>query len=550
MTALTLRSYQVDALDAIDQSHREGVQRPLVVHPTGTGKGLEMAEVAGRRSPLGRSLVMVHRQELADQFIEKLTWQYPGLSTGVVKADRNEIDADVVVASVQTIQNEKRSATLGDFATVIVDEAHHAPSPTWHRTLERLGSFSAYGPLTVGFTATPERDGKMLGVWERVVHYYSIRQAIYDGHLVPILPAEVIETNMDLDRIKRTGGDYNEGALGEALEDSGAVEQIADAYVQHAGDRKGVAFTPTVKTAHHLAKALLDRGIPAAALDGGTKPESRRAILAGLRDGSIQVVVNCGVLTEGFDEPSISCVVIARPTSVHGLYIQMIGRGTRLFPGKANLLILDVTGATTRHDLITSVDLGISDEETVRKNEEAERKPCPSCGEPCSLTEHRCYLCHRYLPAGKVAMNQTRHDNCRARAGKVDVFGESRWRWLSLPDGAWCLPAGEEVVVMAPLGPDTFKVASYNAGRITVLHDQMPQQWAMGVGADRARAFGTLAEREARWLDAPVTDMQKGKLVREGLPAAKLPMVRTRGQAADLLTRIQGRRALKKMTTR
>lgn len=552
---LTLRPYQINALAAIEKAEREGVRRPLVVHPTGTGKGLEMAQVAADRAERGRSLVMVHRAELGAQFIEKLQWQAPHLSAGVVKADLNELDADVVVASVDTVRRDPRlnelyaAAGRRPFSTIIVDEAHHAPAPGWTKVLDRMGAFHPYGPLTVGFTATPERDGKTLGVWERVVHYYSLRQAIFEGHLVPILPAEVIETTIDLGKVRKTGGDYSDGALGEALEESGAIEQMATAVLEHAADRKGVAFLPTVKTSMLLAAALNARGIRTEHLDGTTEKDERKAILKRLRTGQTQWVTNCAVLTEGFDEPSIDCVLIGRPTKFHGLYVQMVGRGTRLSPGKKNLLVIDVVGATQRHELISVVDLGLElDDQRKKKKEPSEEgAPCPTCGMPCEYVQHRCTLCHRYLPKVVTAEGGHRHDNCQAtKAGKTDVFGASRLRWLPVGPG-WCLGAGDEVVVMVPAGEDAWKLAAYNGGRIEVLHESMPGDWARGVGEDRAKAFQKLVERDARWLAQPATDLQKSRLLREGLPEKLLPKVRTKGDAADLATRIQGRRAVKKL---
>jgi superfamily II DNA or RNA helicase len=563
--ALSLRPYQRKALAAIEQAEREGVRRPLVVHPTGTGKTVTFSHAIERRAALGRSLVLVHREELADQTCQKLAIIAPGLKTGVVKAERNEIDADVVVGSVQTLQRNARLAALlaaGPIETVVVDEAHHAPAPSWTKVLTTLGSFSPYGPLTIGFTATPERDnGKTLGVWEKVVSYMSIREAIYgdgkqgkDGHqggyLVPILPAVVVETEMDLGRVRKTGGDYSDGDLGRELEESGAIAQIADAYVAHGEGRKTVAFTPTVATAHALAAALQARGVAAEAVDGGTESGERRAILRRLRSGETTVVVNCAVLTEGFDEPSISCVIVARPTRFHGLYVQMVGRGTRLYPGKKDLLVLDIVGASNRHELVGVVDLGLDLDGPREKREESEEQDCPSCdlpGSQCTASHHRCELCHRFLPRRLVSEGQTRHDNCHAGAGgKVDVFGESRLRWLPVGP-AWVLGAGQEVVVVVPEGLDTWKLATYKGGRIEVLHEEIPVDWAMGIGEDRAKAFQKLVERTARWLNQPVSDLQRGRLLREGLPEKALPRVRTRGEAADLLTRIQGRRAVKKL---
>jgi superfamily II DNA or RNA helicase len=561
---LGLRPYQRRALDAIEGAEREGVRRPLLVYPTGTGKTVIFSHALKERAERGRGLVLVHREELAEQTRDKLAMVAPELSTGIVKAERNELDADVVVASVQTASRDRRLAELiesgrrSPFGTVVVDEAHHAPAPTWTKVLRGMGAWSEFGPLTVGFTATPERDnGKTLGVWERVVSYMSIREAIYGdrkkdeegGYLVPILPAVVVETKMDMGRVRKgADGDLSGGDLGTAMEDAGAIEQIADAYKEHAADRKGVAFTPTVATAHHLAAELCSRGIPAEAVDGGTDPDLRRAILRRLKTGETQVVVNCAVLTEGFDEPSISCVVVARPTKFHGLYVQMVGRGTRLFPGKKDLMVLDIVGASNRHELVGLVDLGLDMDDPRKKTEPGEKQACPACEEPCDVPEHRCSLCNRYLPARVIGEGRTRHDNCHAgSAGKVDVFGTSRLAWLPLPGGAYCLTAGKEVVVMAPLSADTWKLAAYEGNRLTILQDEIPADWAMGIGEDRAKAFQRLAERTASWRRGRASEAQKSRLLRQGFPENKLHLVKTMGEASDLSTRITGRHALKKM---
>lgn len=553
---LELRHYQERALANIDQAEREGVRRPLVVHPTGTGKTVTFGAAVDRRRDKGRSLIMVHRDELAGQTIEKLGWQAPELSTGLVKAEANEVGADVVVASVQTGHRDARLAQLlasqekyGPFGTIIVDEAHHAPAPSWTKMLTGLGAFNPYGPLAVGFTATPERDnGKTLGVWEKVVDYMSIREAIYEGHLVPILPAVVVETEMDMTHVRKTGGDYSDGDLGREIEESGAIAQMADAVVQHAADRKGVAFLPTIRTSELLAEALRARGIRAEHVDGATPTEERRAILARLKTGETQWVTNCAVLTEGFDEPSISCVLVGRPTRFHGLYVQMVGRGTRLAPGKRDLLVIDIVGASQRHELVGVVDLGLDlDDPRTKKEGETERQACPTCEEPCEVPEHRCQLCHRYLPASITAVGETRHENCRSNGrGTVDVFGSSRLSWLPVGP-AWVLGAGKEVVVMVPVGVETWKLAAYENGKVKILHDTLPSDWAVGIGEDRAKAFQKLAERTARWRNVPASQLQKSRLLREGLPEKALPRVRTQGDAADLLTRIQGRRAVKKL---
>lgn len=549
------RDYQEDAIGAIDQAEQAGVRRPLVVHPTGTGKTVTFSHLLARRAARGRGLVLVHRDELVNQSLDKLAMIAPELSVGVVKAERNEVGSEVVVASVDTVRRDNRLADLidhqqregcGPFATVVVDEAHHAPAASWTKVLRALGAWRPAGPLTVGFTATPQRDGKSLGVWERVVAYKSIREMIFYGHLCPVVGQQV-ETSMDLNDVKVTGGDFQDGDLGGHMEASGAVDEIADAYVKYARDRKGLAFTPTVRTAYQLAAALRQRGITAEALDGTTPDEERRLILKRLHAGDTQVVCNCGVLTEGFDEPSISCVVVARPTKFHGLYVQMVGRGTRKYPGKNDLLVLDVVGASERHDLVAVVDLGLDDGAGRDKKEPGEGYQCPLCRGPCIDPAHRCRLCGRPLPVQSALDGATRHDSCRAgRTGSVDVFAASKLRWLPVED-AWCLPAGKEVVLMVPAGTDVYRLVSYENGRLATLHDQLPAQWAQGIGEDRAKAFGNLAKRDAYWLSQPVSDAQLGRLVREGFPHEKLNRVRTQGQAADLITRIQARRAVRKL---
>lgn len=550
---LDLRPYQVEAIKSITAADREGVKRPLVVHPTGTGKTVTFSHLIAQRAGIGRSVVLVHRDELAQQTVEKIGMVAPELATGVVKAERDDVSADVVVASVQTASRDRRlarlieSARTSPFGTVVVDEAHHAPAPTWTKVLTGLGSFSPYGPLTVGFTATPERDGKSLGVWDKVVSYMSIREAIYAGYLCGVT-GQTVRTSMDLGKVRKTRGDYADGSLGDELENSGAIEEIADAYVKYAAERKGVAFTPTVETATHLAAALCERGIPAEMVSGQTPTEERRAILGRLKTGQTQVVTNCAVLTEGFDEPSISCVVVARPTKFHGLYVQMVGRGTRLYPGKKDLLVLDVTGASERHDLVAVVDLGLDmDDPAGPPKKPGEGRKCAACGGPCVDPSHLCRLCSRPLPLELIQEGATRHDTCRAgKTGKVDLFASSRLRWLPVGD-AWCLGAGKEVVVMVPAGVDTWKLAAYESGKLQILHEQLPSDWAMGIGEDRAKAFQKLTERNARWLALPPSEQQLSRLVREGFPAEKLDRIRTRGDAADLITRIQGRRAVKKM---
>jgi superfamily II DNA or RNA helicase len=538
---IELRDYQAEDLELIEKADAAGVRRPLVCHPTGAGKTVLFSHMIARRP--GRSLVLVHRDELVNQTVSKLELIAPELTVGVVKAARNESAAQVVVASVQTASRDRRLADLGGFSTVIVDEAHHAVAPTWRKVLRHVGSFGGDGPLTVGFTATPQRDKGGIGeVWDEVVAYRSIRELIFAGYLSPV-EGQTVQTSADFRQVVVTRGDFSEEQLGDELTRSGAIDEIAQAYVAHASGRRGLAFTPTVATAQALASALVRRGITAEAVWGNQPLDQRKAILRRLRTGRTQVVTNCAILTEGFDEPSVDCIVVARPTRSHGLYIQMVGRGTRLFPGKASCLVLDVVGATERHDLVALIDLGLDFRATRKEKEDGEAPPDLGLA---------CELCHR--PVGPSNRLPTRHDNCTASGtARRDVFAASKLRWLPVPGcdvgEAFCLPTDKGVIVMRPLDADEerWQLAEYVSGKVEVLHAALPAEWAQGIGEDRVKAYSKLTRRDANWLALPPTDPQRARLLREGLPADKLPRVRTRGDAADLLTRLQGRRALRRL---
>jgi superfamily II DNA or RNA helicase len=318
--ALPLRPYQAEAIDAVVEAESRGVNRPAVVLPCGTGKTVAFAHLIARRP--GRALVIAHRDELLEQAKSKLRQVAPTLELGIVKAERDEVAADVVMASIQTIARPSRLTRLGrDFTTVIIDECHHSAAPTYVAALEQLGAFTDDGPLVVGFTATLERaDNAPLGaVWQEVAYERGILWMIANGYLCDLRAIQV-GTDADLAKLKIRHGDLQDAEIAEELLRSGAIGQVAGAYVKYASDRRGLAFTPTVETAYALAAALLERGISAEALDGTTHPDARRRIVTRLQTGETQVGVNCGIFTEGTDLPATAAVLIARPTRSRVLY--------------------------------------------------------------------------------------------------------------------------------------------------------------------------------------------------------------------------------------
>jgi superfamily II DNA or RNA helicase len=453
---LPLRDYQRDALDAVRAAWSRGVQRPAVVAPTGAGKTVMFSHLISDRlgwedgRPQGRALVLVHRDELADQAIDKIRAVSPGLRVGKVKAGSNEVDADVVVASVQTLavparlewllssaRRESRGlpgSTAGPFTFVVVDECHHAVAPSWRQVMQRLGCFSetdmnAHNPDVVGFSATLARgDGVGLGsVWQEVAYAISLTRLIRRGHLADVRGVQVQVEDLDLSGVRRSGGDYQMGSLGDAMNDSSAPDVVAAAYLEHAADRPGVAFWPTVGNAHDGADALNGAGIPSATITGDTPREERQLIYKRYREGDVQVLSNCMVLTEGFDAPWASCAVIARPTQSAPLYTQMVGRVLRQWPGKRDALVLDVVGVSGKHKLATLIDLAPGVVVTI--------KPDQTLAEAAEEAE-------------LATLEDDREREQAARQSRlttklVDLFEQSTSVWLRTRAGVWFIPTRE-----------------------------------------------------------------------------------------------------------
>jgi ATP-dependent helicase IRC3 len=372
-TSLALREYQIEAIDRTLAAAKRGVRKQLGVAATGLGKTIVFASLA--RQMQCRTLVLAHRDELVSQAVDKIQGQWPEAHVGVVKAAQNEVGADVVVASVQTLARSNRLGqlllgSLEPFGLVIVDEAHHARAETYQEILRVLGAGEVGGPLLLGVTATPDRgDGKGLDdVFQEVTWTYDILWGIRSGFLCDVRGRRVTIDTLDLKGVRVRQGDYAEGEVGDRMMDAGAPEAIARAWMEHASDRRTLVFCPTVETAEATAAELVALGVPAGMVSAKTPLEERRQLLRDFSTGRVQVVCNCMVLTEGFDEPRVDCVVVARPTKSRALYTQMVGRGTRRHPDKADLLVLDVVGVSDVHSLVTIPSLfGVEQREFERK---------------------------------------------------------------------------------------------------------------------------------------------------------------------------------------
>lgn len=513
------RPYQRDAITALRTGWAAGPNRLAVVLPTGAGKTVVFSNLVHQLRPeLGgqRALVIAHREELIEQAAAKLRAVDPTLRVGIVKAERDEHqDVDVIVASVQTLAVEKRRQAIRDIGLVIVDECHHAAARTYMEVLDHFGAWR--GIPVAGFTATMTRtDGGLAEVWEEVVYTLDILDMITDGHLCDVRGKRITVDTLDLDNVRTRNGDLVEGQLGQALEDSGALEAIAKAYVDHAADRPGVVFTPTVATAQHAAKALAGVGISAAAVWGDMGRDERRDTLARYAAGDVQVLTNCMVLTEGFDAPHTSCIVVARPTKSPGLYVQMVGRGLRPAPGKSDALLLDVMGAATRHKLASMVDL------TSRELAPAE--------EGKSLRE---------VAEETTAAEQRKTLVARVEAEEFNVFGASGIRWLRTPDGTWFIRITSAMVLFLVRVPDTrlYRMRRWTEeGGVHPPKDDTARPLADALAwlevQARTLAPGAFVHRQARWRSGPPSPKQLGLCRRLGL---KVPAGSSAGDVADLI---------------
>lgn len=349
---MELRPYQEEAVVSVLEQWEE-IDKTLLVLPTGTGKTVVFCKVAKKCVELGgRGLILAHRGELLEQAADKLL-KTTGLRCGVEKAEESALGTwyRMVVGSIQSLQREKRLHKFSPeyFDFIIIDEAHHCLSDGYLKVLEY---FSAAKIL--GVTATPDRgDMKNLGAFfESLAYEYTLPQAIKEGYLVPI-KALTIPLKLDLSGVSLQSGDFKLGDLGTALDPY--LYQIADEMLQYCKGRKTVVFLPLVKTSQKFCQILNERGFKAVEVNG-TSP-NRKEILDDFEKDRYEVLCNSMLLTEGWDCPSVDCVIVLRPTKVRSLYSQMVGRGTRLSPGKEELLLLDFLWNTERHELCRPASL-------------------------------------------------------------------------------------------------------------------------------------------------------------------------------------------------
>lgn len=363
MGGMELRPYQEEARRAVEDQWLAGTRRTLLVLPTGTGKTIVFAKITEDMVRKGKHvLILAHRGELLDQAADKIK-KATGLGCSVEKAEETCIGQwfHVTVGSVQSLQRPKRleKFTPDYFDTIIIDEAHHAISPGYQTVLQHFDQANV-----LGVTATPDRgDMRNLGEYfDTLAYEYSLPRAIKEGYLSPI-KALTVPLKLDLSQVGVQAGDFKVGEIDTALDPY--LYQIADEMRTYCMNRKTVVFLPLIKTSQKVMRILNEHGFRAAEVNGNS--EDREQVLRDFDEGKYNVLCNSMLLTEGWDCPSVDCVIVLRPTKVRSLYSQMVGRGTRLYPGKKELLLIDFLWLTEKHELCHPANLICEDQEVAKK---------------------------------------------------------------------------------------------------------------------------------------------------------------------------------------
>jgi superfamily II DNA or RNA helicase len=565
---MTPRPYQADALGATAALVKQGARRLIIAVPTGGGKTIifsYLAESLGLK-PSDKILILAHRDELVQQAVEKYLSVNPGEMVGVEKANLKAKPMDrVCVASVQTLHNGRIADFLARFgypALIITDEAHHAVA-SGYKAIYEACKVTKDGPVIhVGVTATPKRSDKigLDGTYDVVAYSIGIADLVKQGYLVPLMGYRV-QTNTSLDDVKTVAGEFIQADLGKTVDTPHRNARVVQAYQDIVPGRKALVFAATVAHSEHLAEMFAHAGYRTAHVDGETAQEKRRAILAAFKNGDLDVLCNCAVLTEGYDEPSLEAIIIARPTKSTVLYAQMIGRATRTNPGKSKAAIIDMVDATRKHSVITlpallglppNFNLGGRDATKLAEKWSSMAEADPTLAtmvhdaatllklEGLAPAERMAALVKQLMEKAKAAQTYVPVDLLRPASMPSEFDEFSRMTWVPLSDDAYRLRLRDGSVFLEGNVVGDYKVRVQHAnGNVTHLgtHKGYRDAFTAAEAWVRSRRGENLnfLDRTLTWRKKGATDKQIAILKKHNVQGAKSM---TAGEASDAIDRI------------
>jgi len=412
---LTLRPYQQAAITSIYGYFQSHNGNPLVVIPTAGGKSLVMAafiEGVLKAWPDQRILIVTHVRELIAQNHAEMTGLWPEAPAGIYSAGlgKREAQARILFAGIQSIH--RRAQEIGHTDLVLIDEAHLIPgnsSTMYRRFLDALARINP-ALKVIGLTATPFRlDSGMLhegrsALFTDIAYEAPVRDLIDAGYLSPLVSKQPA-TRLDVSKVGTRAGDFIQRDLAAAVDQEAITRSAVTEIIEHGRERKSwLTFCSGVDHARHVAEEFSRQGITCRTIFGDTPKEERDAIIAAFKRGEIRALASMGVLTTGFNAPAVDLIALLRPTKSAGLYVQMVGRGTRLAPGKENCLVLDFAGNVRRHG---PIDLVRPRRPGEAGGGEAPTKVCPMCESIIALSATECPDCGHVFPAREVKIAPT-----------------------------------------------------------------------------------------------------------------------------------------------
>jgi len=572
------RDYQIEALNALKEGRLRGARRQLVALPTGSGKTIVAAydiKRVAKGTGLG-TIFIAHRDELIQQPAQKIPMVWEDAKIGRVKAEANQLGLPVTIASVQTIQNPKRLQQLVDaqpYALLYIDEAHHATADSYKRIINGLTEANP-DICIVGLTATPVRaDGtRMATVFNEVTYQRTMLDLIESGYLSD-LELEQVPLNVSIDGVPKSDGDLKPSEVRRILTKPEIMSSMVAAWKANASPRRTIAFTVDVEHAHQLSATFKASGVKAEVIFGDMPTELRRQRLIDFQSGKLEVLVNCQILTEGFDDialedaPPLSCIMLARPTLSQSLYIQQLGRGLRPSPDKENCLVLDFAYNSSRHHIVQLPHLFGMEE-------------LPKLGAKKKATGE---IQEKHIPSILAAVQEARKVDFRQPPPRAGFrWAKSEYGFALSMSGSFGFmvirptddssaefnvfhiePPQEDMDTQheaakngqqdfhleAPNAPQPqapskkkkiYRSEEYKEHKLT--SKPLSFEWAFGLAEDSCRelyetrskgrkmAKQTILDREADWLAMPPTEQQLKVLARQG----KKP--KSRGEATNMIT--------------